>query len=123
MQQLDFLLAPLSSEHLATLSQTWPGPNTWLIPHGGLIPTWVCGEHASVAVRVSAHPVVKALCENVGGPIVSTSANPQGLPPAQFGFKAHKYFGQAVTYAPGQVDLAATPSCIRDLISGRILRA
>ncbi len=122
-EQLSFLLAPLQPEQLTTLYASWPGPNTWLIPHHGAIPPWVCGEHNTVAVRVSAHPVVQALCESFGGPIVSTSANPQGLCPAKFACQARKYFANAVTYAPGKVDINATPSRIRDLISGQTLRA
>ena len=33
------------------------------------------GEHQSLAVRVTAHPIAKALCEQYGDAIVSTSAN------------------------------------------------
>ena len=40
------------------------------------VPHWITGAHDGVAVRVSAHPLVVALCEAFGGPLVSTSANP-----------------------------------------------
>lgn len=122
IDQIQFILEPLSEQQQATLAASWPGPRTWLVPHGDRVPSWIHGRFDSVAVRVSAHPLVQALCRRVGGPIVSTSANPQGLKPARHGYRARQYFGRQVEYAPGQVDLTANPSVIRDLLSGRIVR-
>ncbi len=34
-------------------------------------------------MRVSAHPLVRTLCQAWGGPLVSTSANLAGQPPAR----------------------------------------
>ena len=123
IEQLAFLLEGLPEAALTQALASWPGPNTWLVPHNQRIPTWVTGEHATVAVRVSAHPLVQALCLASGGPLVSTSANPQGLPPARTGFRARVYFGDQVVYAPGLVNPTARPSTIRDLITGATLRA
>lgn len=123
MAQLDFLLCHLSADQISTLQATWPGPVTWLVPHRGAVSKLVCGRHDTVAVRVSAHPVVSALCRLVGGPIVSTSANPQGLVPARYSYRVRQYFADSVYYAPGQVGLQAKPSEIRDLESGRVVRA
>lgn len=121
-EQFHFILQHLPFEQQCTLLASWPGPRTWLVPHLQLVPEWIHGQHQTVALRVSAHPVVRALCQLTGGPIVSTSANPQGLAPARFGYRARQYFGRQVEYAPGQVDLAAKPSEIRDLASGQIMR-
>ena len=49
------------------------------------VPHWITGAHDGVAVRVSAHPVVVALCAAFGGPLVSTSANRGGEDPARGG--------------------------------------
>lgn len=119
--QFHFILRHLEPEQLAVLQASWPGPNTWLVPHHDEVPPWICGDHATVALRVSAHPVVKALCD-LAGPLVSTSANPQGLPPARAGFRARSYFGNRVVYAPGQVNPNAKPSTIRDLVTGKVVR-
>jgi L-threonylcarbamoyladenylate synthase len=122
INQLDFILRHLSAEQRAALAASWPGPNTWLVPHHGEVPPWISGQHETVALRVSAHPVVRALAE-LAGPLVSTSANPQGLAPARQAFRARGYFGNQVFYAPGQVFPNAGPSTIRDLLTGRIVRA
>lgn len=122
IDQFEFILRHLDAAQRAVLEASWPGPNTWLVPHYNEVANWVCGDHSTVALRVSAHPVVRALCERTG-PLVSTSANPQGLPPARHGFKARRYFGDQVFYVPGQVHQNAKPSTIRDLMTGAVVRA
>ncbi len=122
ISQVEFLLEGLSDAHLAKLRHSWPGPNTWLIPHHGRVPFWVSGRYNSVAVRVSSHPVVQALCRAAGGPLISTSANPQGRTPARYAFQVRRYFGAELVYVPGRVDRAARPSVIRDLLSAEVIR-
>lgn len=123
ISRLDFLLADLSDAHRNTLSATWPGPATWLVPHGGRVPSWICGEHETVAVRVSDHPAVSALCAAWGGPLVSTSANPGGALPARAAYQVRRYFRDALGYiVPGAIGSSARPTSIRDLESGEIIR-
>ena len=122
--QLGFLLRGLDPEDRARLSATWPGPTTWLVPHRKRVPYWIHGEHDTVAVRVSAHPVVSALCRAWGGPLVSTSANPGGARPARALFQVRRYFGDALDgLVPGAVGGQQRPTGIRDLASGEIIRA
>jgi L-threonylcarbamoyladenylate synthase len=124
IEQFDFVLAPLTQKQRATLAASWPGHTTWLVPHNDLVPTYLSGKHSSIALRVSAHPLVQALCLLHKGPIVSTSANPQGLPPARDALKARMYFGSSgnLHYAPAAPATAKAPSQIRDLLSGQQLR-
>lgn len=124
MAQLQPYLRGLSQQQLETMAATWPGPTTWVIPDNGYCPSWVRGAHASLAVRVSAHPVVNALCSRFGGPIVSTSANPAAMPPARTPWHARRYFRNAnITYAPGNVGNLQQPTQIKNLITGATLRS
>lgn len=123
MKQFAALLAPLSVQQRQLLSASWPGPTTWLVPHHGLVHPLVHGRFDSVALRVSRHPLVAALCKGFGGPLVSTSANPQGRPPAMSGTTVRRYFGGALDYVlEGSLGESARPSEIRDLVSGQIIR-
>lgn len=123
ISQFDFLLSSLGSELRATLQASWPGHTTWLVPHHNRVPYNLCGEHSTIALRVSAHPLVQALCLLYGGPIVSTSANPQSLPAARDALKVRCYFRAAnLHYAPTAPATEPTPSVIKDLISGKQLR-
>lgn len=123
ISQVEFLLADLSDAQRGYLAQTWPGPNTWLIPHRGLVSPWVSGEFDTVAVRVSAHPVVRDLCGAFGGPIVSTSANPAGAEPARTREQVQDYFDEGLgVIVHGEIGDAARPSQIRDLRTLDIVR-
>ena len=73
-------LAALPAERLAAALDTWPGPHTWVMPASDHAPRWITGAHDGIAVRISAHPPVIALCHAFGGPLVSTSANLSGRP-------------------------------------------
>lgn len=128
ISQLDFLLHDLSGKHKKQLQQSWPGPHTWLVPHHNRVPDFIHGDFDTVAVRVTTHPVVKALCHHLGDPIVSTSANPQGLPPANTNLKARCYFsnnrfGHSLHYCPGVVGNGSKPSQIKHLMTGEMIRA
>jgi L-threonylcarbamoyladenylate synthase len=123
LEQIGFLLSDLSTEHLDVLAASWPGPATWLLPHKDRVPSWISGEHDTVAVRVSAHPAVRALCLSWGGPLVSTSANPAGARPAQEAYQVRRYFGRHLDFLlPGRAGSTGRPTSIRDLISGQIIR-
>lgn len=104
------------------IAATWPGPVTWLIPVRFGTPSWLTGQHETLAVRVSAHPVVQRLCA-AAGPLVSTSANPSACRPARSQRRARAYFGQQVDcYVPGNVGSDPRPSKIRDARTGNLVR-
>lgn len=124
IDQLAFLLDGITPEQEATLQASWPGPATWLVPHQGRVPSWISGRFESVAVRVSAHPVVSALCERWQGPLVSTSANRAAAQPARHAFQVRRYFGDEVDFIlPGRLGRSLTPTSITDLATGQKIRA
>jgi L-threonylcarbamoyladenylate synthase len=58
----------------------WPGPLTLVLPlrdGAGISPLATAGL-ATVALRVPAHPVARALLAAFGGPVAAPSANPSG---------------------------------------------
>ena len=119
------LMDPLSPEQKAILDASWPGPNTWLMPDPkGWTPDWIRGQFDTVAVRVSAHPVVVALCQAVGYPIVSTSANLAGQAPLLTAEAVQEQFGTLLdAIVPGATGGQKMPSKIQDLRSGKLVRA
>ncbi len=124
VSQLQPYLQHLNETLLSRLYASWPGPQTWLVSDCGAAPAWIRGEHASVALRVSAHPQVAALCRAFGGPIVSTSANPTGRRPARAAQSVRNYFPAQLDYILcGALGGRAAPTPIRDLVSDRVLRA
>lgn len=124
MDQLGPLLDSLTGEQQATLQASWPGPITWLIPDpDDTIPAWIKGDYQSVAIRVSAHPVVQALCQEFGGLIVSTSANTSGQPEIKSRLELEQQFAGSIDYiVSGKIGEQSQPSEIRDLVSGKVIR-
>lgn len=56
----------------------WPGPLTLVLPRSARVPDAVTGGQASVALRVPAHPVARALLAAFGRGIAAPSANRYG---------------------------------------------
>ena len=121
--QLAPFLQPLTPADLARLAATWPGPHTWLTPARPDTPRWLRGQHDTLAVRVTAHPLAAALCRACGHPLVSTSANFSGRPPARGALAVRRQLGAAIDcLLPGPTGGATQPTEIRDLRTGRRVR-
>ena len=122
IRQLEPYLEGITATQRDQLQQSWPGPVTYLVPDNGVAPAWIVGEHDTLGVRVSAHPVVRSLCETMG-PLVSTSANVSGRPAAKSALQVRQYFATEVdTIVPGALGDRRGPSEIRRLDSGEIIR-
>lgn len=125
VDQVAALVQRLTPSERDTVLATWPGPTTWLLPdREQLVPQWIKGQFATVAVRVSAHPGVVRLCRAFGGPLVSTSANPADAPPATSRLRVLTWFGKELDYVvPGRLGGQRGPSTIRDLHRAEPIRA
>ena len=122
-EQLAPYLAELDDSLKEQVLRTWPGPVTWLWPARSDVSTWLRGEHETIAIRVTDHPLAAQLCREFGGALVSTSANLRGNPPAQTSEQIRAQFEDQLDYVlEGEVGGRARPSQIRDALSGRILR-
>lgn len=109
---------------IARARETWPGPFTWLLPVRPAVSRWVRGEHDTIAVRVTAHPVAAALCRRFNSAIVSTSANVHGRRPAASAAQARWQLGSRVDFVlEGRLGGSGGPTEIRDARTGRVVRA
>lgn len=125
LAQFDGLLdwAALPVDRSEAVFASWPGPHTWVVPASGRVPYWITGVHDAVAVRVSQHPVVVALCAAFGGPLVSTSANLAGAAPAfRRGELDPAMLVQLDGVCDGETGGLLSPTAIRDARSGAYLR-
>jgi L-threonylcarbamoyladenylate synthase len=110
-------------ENSAPLTSSDDKPVTWIVPATDNVPTWIRGNHDGIAVRLTTHPVARALCAAADSALVSTSANVSGRAPARNSFVLRRGFSALVDYiVPGECGPASGPSEIRDLQTGKILR-
>lgn len=116
-------LDQLTSEQLARVEASWPGPFTWIMPARPDTPAWLTGQFDTLAVRVTAHPQVQALCRAFGKPLVSTSANLTGEEPARRLADIGELLASQLAYIlPGEVGGQANPSEIKDARTGAVIR-
>ncbi|MCA3439383.1 MAG: threonylcarbamoyl-AMP synthase [Rhodobacter sp.] len=73
-------LAVFDARADALAAQFWPGPLTLVLPlrAGSGLSGLVTAGLPTVALRVPAHPVARALLQVFGGPLAAPSANPSG---------------------------------------------
>jgi L-threonylcarbamoyladenylate synthase len=104
----------------------WPGPLTLVLPARREIPDVLIGPDGGVGVRVSSHPIARALASGLGRPITATSANRSGEAPARTIEQARAALGDKVkVFVEGGTLAGGAPStvvqCAQD--GWRILRA
>lgn len=84
----------------------WPGALTLVIPAPQSLAPEVLGGGTTVAVRVPAHAVTRALCARFGRPLTATSANATGASPTNDPELVWSTLGSAVD---ALVDSGPTP--------------
>jgi L-threonylcarbamoyladenylate synthase len=64
------------------MARYWPGPLTLVLPARADLAATLTAGTGTIGVRLSAHPVARALVRAVGAPVTAPSANPhEGAPP------------------------------------------
>ena len=73
-------LAVFDDRAEALAARFWPGPLTLVLPlrDDACLSPYVTAELPTVAIRLPAHPVARALIAAFGGPLAAPSANPSG---------------------------------------------
>jgi len=120
-EQLMPLIAPINSSIMEKIRASWPGHTTWLFPKSNKIPDWISGSHASVAIRMTNHPVAKHLCDE--NPLVSTSANTRGTATATSIDALQAQFSTQIdAFVDAPLGNEPAPSIIIDALTGLKIR-
>ncbi|HTW83032.1 MAG TPA: L-threonylcarbamoyladenylate synthase [Candidatus Sulfotelmatobacter sp.] len=72
---LDGYVAETTPALRALAARFWPGPLTAVVRRGPRTPLTVTGGQETVAVRIPAHPVTRAILQRFGGAVGAPSAN------------------------------------------------
>ncbi|MBX2824150.1 MAG: Sua5/YciO/YrdC/YwlC family protein [Gammaproteobacteria bacterium] len=94
--QLDNYMETLAPETQSRIDATWPGPVTWIVPARTGVNPLLTGQRPTLAVRVSAHPVVREICDSLGHGLISTSANRSGDAPLRTAAQVRQMFSSDV---------------------------
>jgi L-threonylcarbamoyladenylate synthase len=121
--QLEPYVHTPSRNAMKRAQESWPGPTTWVFPASEAAPLWVTGDQDSIAIRVTAHPIGRALCQAFGSAIISTSANRSGRDPARSATEVRLQLPAGIdAIVPGALGGLDRPTTIRHVASGMILR-
>jgi L-threonylcarbamoyladenylate synthase len=114
------LALSLSPTARRLIKECWPGPLSLIFIAAEIVPTAVRGEGGTVALRCPADTLSHALLERVGGPVVSSSANLSGQPPAETAEQVVGYFGNQLDLVlDGGARAGGVPSTLVDLSGPR----
>jgi L-threonylcarbamoyladenylate synthase len=95
------------------------GSLTLVLKKAASVPDIVTGGSDTVAVRITAHPVAKALIKGLGKPVVATSVNVSGKPSALTTEEARSQLGDRIDLVIGGGSGGGVESTIID-VSGDI---
>lgn len=115
----DFVsVAPPAFEPLA--ERFWPGPLTLVLPAAPALPDAITGRTGGVALRLTSHPVARALIDCCGVALTGTSANRSGQPPASNVARVREAFGADLPHIlDGGETPGGLPSTLLDLTGER----
>lgn len=107
--------------HAESLAERWwPGPLTIVVPaRPGLAAAILAGGN-TVAVRVPAHDVARALARQFGACITSTSANRSGTPPVSRAADVVLALPELDAIVDGGQTTGGPPSTIVEVQQGRV---
>lgn len=79
-EQIIPLVSHIPPKAKALADAFWPGPLTMVLPRSEIIPDEVTAGGDTVAIRLPAHPVARAVISACGLPLAAPSANRSGSP-------------------------------------------
>jgi L-threonylcarbamoyladenylate synthase len=113
----------LDQQQRARVSLPTERPTTWLVDASDNCPPWICGNHTTVAIRITDHPLLAYLCTRLQSPLVSTSANAAGKSTARSALQLRRQFGSQLDFiVTGFSSGGRQASQIKSLASGNLLR-
>ena len=119
------MAAEISAVAERLIDRYWPGPLSLIFRASPLVSVRVLGRGGTIALRCPRDTLCQRILERIGGPVVSSSANLSGRPPAESAQEVVAVFGnQLDVVLDGGPRRARPPSTLVD-VSGerpRLLR-
>jgi L-threonylcarbamoyladenylate synthase len=119
--EVEALVSEIPEPASTLMKRFWPGPLSIVFKASTMVPEACRGPRGTIALRYPRHPLSLALVHAVGGPIVASSANLSGRPPAKTAEEVVRAFGNQLDLVlDGGPAQAIEPSTLVDVTSGRV---
>jgi tRNA threonylcarbamoyl adenosine modification protein (Sua5/YciO/YrdC/YwlC family) len=92
-RQVEGLAAEITDVARRLMQRYWPGRLSLIFRAAPIVPARVRGAGGTIALRVPADRLCQRLLDTIGGPVVSSSANLSGQPPAETAEEVLRVFG------------------------------
>lgn len=117
--------AHVNSRAYRLLRRHLPGPYTMVLPGSKLVPKIMLTKQKTVGIRMPDSPICLAIIEQLGNPILNTSALRENCDPPVDAFYAEELFGKQVDLIVDGGTINAEPSTVVSLVGDEpeILRA
>jgi L-threonylcarbamoyladenylate synthase len=114
LEQVESLSASVPDPARVLARVFWPGPLTLVLRAADAVPAEITAGTGTIAVRIPASELTRLLCEQAG-PLISTSANRAGEPPALTCREAQAAVGESAAAAIDAGPGRRAPSTIVDM--------
>lgn len=122
--QLAGVIDPHSEALKKRLSAPVCTPTTWIVEAATDLSPRLTGGRATIAVRITEHPIALAICQLFKGPITSSSANISGHLPAKSAQAVRQQFPHGIdVVVDAPVGTLQRPTRIIDAHSGEVVRS
>ncbi len=122
LEQAKPFIQPLSVKEQQIINKPQSRATTWLVKRRSEVSPLLCGNSDRLAVRVTQHPIAKAICDYRDLPLVSTSCNKTGKPELVNLLAVRNHWQFQLDYIVSGQCGGQKPSRIIDLSSHRVLR-
>jgi len=119
--EVEALAADIPDVANILMKRFWPGALSIIFRASILVPAACRGPKETIALRYPQHPLSLALVRALGGPLVASSANLSGQPPAKSAEEVIRAFGNQLDLVlDGGPSQAVQPSTLVDVTSGKV---
>jgi tRNA threonylcarbamoyl adenosine modification protein (Sua5/YciO/YrdC/YwlC family) len=119
-RQVEGLATDITAVARRLIDRFWPGPLSLIFKAAAIVPARVRGAGGTVALRCPKDTLSQRLLATIGGPVVSSSANLSGQPPAETAEEVVRTFGNQLDLViDGGPRRGGMPSTLVDVSSGR----
>lgn len=122
IEQAQPFLQPLSNQQLERVNTPRERAITWLMPCLPEVSPLLRGHFQSLAVRITQHPIARAICELTNTPLVSTSCNIAGKSELKTVVEVRNHMKAKIDWLVSGRCGGQAPSQIIDITNNRVLR-
>jgi len=119
--EVEALASVIPDVAVTLMKRFWPGPLSIVFRASLVVPQACRGPRETIALRYPDHPLSLALVSALGGPLVASSANLSGQPPAKSAEEVIRAFGNQLDLVlDGGPSQANAPSTLVDVTTGKV---